>query len=232
MRITQSLVKNLEESCPRKVFDDFEKRPVVRGSPQEKGSYFETLCLGAGAGGTITTSIPLLKSGEKSADQVRIEAQAKRFKEMFPLIVNKQLLLGHDNYEGTIDFVVAPHRVYDLKLTENLDGYWANTAEIDLIQQVFYQWLYEKNYGIKPEMRVIIFEYGPRQRIKELKINVSESATFSALSRFSRIEEQISEWADLDEWPRIPAEKDCSRCPLICDKRVMRDNIIYEEISL
>jgi hypothetical protein len=240
MLITQSIVKALEEYCPRKVYDQYGDGNETTSVPKQRGSYFETLALGSGANGVVTSSLPLLKSGEKSVDHVRIEQQATRFKNMFNPshadfcgrnILTKQEVVEFQGRRGTIDFTTQGV-IWDLKLTADLDGYWATPENNDLLQQVFYRWLYKQKYGTDMETRLLIFEYGPRTRIKEIKINVSEHATSSALQRFDKITESVAEWELLDEWPRIPSEKSCSICSLACSKRVLKDNIIFQEITL
>lgn len=242
MQITQSLVKSLEQECPRKVYEDFTNpKPAYPGSPMDKGSYFETMCLGSGARGVVTTSLPLLNSGKKSADQIRIERQAQRFLNMFnpshvefcgKTIAEKQIKITHGRNEGTIDFITSPTIMYDLKLTENLDGYWDDTSSIDFLQQTYYEWLFFKDRGFYPENRLLIFEYGPKERIKEIKINNSDEAIERMLERISHTTNLVDEWSVLDEWPREPQLSSCSKCPLSCSKRLIKESIIFEEVNL
>lgn len=86
--ISQSLIKdvivngNEIDVCPLLLWNtsiskDLRAAPT---RPMLNGSYFEYLALGSGAEGTeAVTELPLLKGGKKSADQVRIEAQATVF---------------------------------------------------------------------------------------------------------------------------------------------------------
>jgi hypothetical protein len=208
----------------------------------DMGSFFETICLGAGADGTQTTSLPLLQSGKKSSDHLRIEKQAQRFLDMFDpthpdwcgkTITDKQVVLTHQGRKGTIDFITDPLIVYDLKLTATIqDGYWSDLSKVDFIQQVHYEWLYEMNYGVRPEMRLIIFDYSPKMLVKEVKLNITDEAREMYHIRFDEAEEQLGDWSLLEEFPRRPNEKDCSRCPLICTKRMIKENIIYEEYEI
>lgn len=240
MILTQSITKALEQSCPRKVYNEYIDGNQRPNKDMEKGSFFETICLGSGAKGVITTDLERLKNGAKSADQERIEKQAQRFLDMFNpshkdwngrIITDKQLDVEVGTRKGTIDFVTEGI-IWDLKLTGDMDGYWADAQKVDLLQQVHYQWLYKQKFGIEMDSRLLIFDYSTRMRIKEVKINISPEATFSALQRFDRIEEAISDWDSLEEWPRIPSEHDCSKCSLSCEKRVFKDNIIYQEVYL
>jgi len=133
MKLTQSTVKLIESCCPRYSQYQIETRPdAPPGSNMDKGSFFETLALGSGVQGKETHTLPLLKSGEKSTDHIRIEKQAQRFKDMFdPLhpdfggrvLHETQVVLTHENLEGTVDFTTNPLIVYDLKLTNDINGY-------------------------------------------------------------------------------------------------------------
>lgn len=239
MLITQSIVKAIEQGCSRKVYDQYVDGNQRGNFDMEKGSFFETICLGSGAKGVITNSLQLLKSGEKSADQKRIEEQAQRFLNMFNPshsefsghhITHKQLDITVGNKKGTIDFI-TPGIIWDLKLTNDIDGYWSDANTIDLIQQVHYSWLYKEFYGVDMESRLLIFDYSTKMKVKEVKINISDKATQDCLSRFERVEDMVSEW-ELGEWPRVPSGSECSKCSLFCDKRVIKDSIIYQEINL
>ncbi len=238
--ITQSLTKALETSCPRKVQDEFIDNNKTSSIHKERGSFFETLCLGAGAAGQMTTTLPTLKKGSKSIDQVRIEKQAQRFQNMFDpshpdfngrIITDRQIELTHLNKRGTIDFI-TDGIIWDLKLTATMDGWWSAPEENDLLQQVYYRWLYYQKFGEELETRLLVFEYAPAMRIKEIKVNVTPEATLAMLSRIDRIEETLAEWEALDEWPRIPSETSCSTCPLVCPKRMVKNNIIFQEITI
>jgi len=106
--LTQSLISRFlykgeerELFCPKKTYciDMIKSHHYVTGS-MNNGSYFETLCIGSGAGGRITDDLPrkrLVKArelenikrketglpevkGDKTMDQIRIEQQAQRFK--------------------------------------------------------------------------------------------------------------------------------------------------------
>lgn len=106
--LTQSLISRFlykgeerELFCPSKTYHiDMIKSHHYRTASMLNGSYFETLCIGSGAGGRITEDLPrkrLVKArelenikrkqsglpeikGDKTMDQIRIEQQAQRFK--------------------------------------------------------------------------------------------------------------------------------------------------------
>lgn len=241
MQITQSIVKTLESECPRLANELILKRPEAPdGSPMQKGSFFETLCLGAGVGGK-QTELPLLKKG-KSAEHIRIEEQAERFKNMFnpdhrdfggKIIKDKQLVLKYGDREGTIDFTTDPLIVYDLKLTADLEGgMWSDLSTVDFLQQIHYQWLYEQNYGIIPEMRLLVFDYSTKMRIKEIRVNITDEAINQYHYRFDSAKTLWDEYSLLEEFPRIPKESSCSKCPLLCSKRLLKETVQFEEITI
>ena len=106
--LTQSLISRFlykgeerELFCPSKTYHiDMIKSHHYRTASMLNGSYFETLCIGSGAGGRKTEDLPrkrMVKArelenikrkesglpeikGEKTMDQIRIEQQAQRFK--------------------------------------------------------------------------------------------------------------------------------------------------------
>lgn len=235
---SQSALKDL--GCPRRWYDvwiDGNKLPPTE--PMNKGLFFETLCLGGSAHDEGTTSLPLVRGGKKSADQIRIERQAVRFKRMTDptsseyvgwAVDERQLVLEHDNIRGVIDFTSKPDVVWDLKLTASLDGYWS--GDVDLTQQITYKWLYEQVRGVSPEMYLMIFEYETRMRVKIVEVKISEEATIRVLERFKKADMDIKEYAMLSEFPRVPSRDQCSKCPLACQFRNARPGIIYETLEV
>ena len=123
--------------------------------------------------------------------------------------------------------------VYDLKLTADLlGGYWSDLKQVDFLQQIHYQQLYYNIHGVLPEMRLLVFDYSTKMNIKEIKINITDEAILEYEERFEAAELQINEWSLLDEFPRIPQETSCNRCPLVCGKRIIKENVLFEEITI
>jgi len=108
------------DHCPRKGYElkilRRYKEPTTEA--QEKGCYFETLCLGSSAGGKATFDLPRKKltskqvteglkkgiplqdvKGDKTIDQIRIEEQALRFQQR---IVELGVHVGPDNTQVPI----------------------------------------------------------------------------------------------------------------------------------
>jgi hypothetical protein len=148
-------------------------------------------------------------------------------------IADKQILLKYGGREGTIDFTTDPLIVYDLKLTADLEGgWWGDSQLVDYLQQVHYQWLYEMNFGFRPEMRLLIFDYSTKMRIKEIKLNITEQAIEDYQSRFDSAETLFEEYSLLEEFPRVPQARSCAKCALQCSKRILKESVIYEEITI
>ena len=71
-----------KEYCPWAVYRSYmiSKDRSDPTAAMLKGSYFETKCIGGGAGGSGVHSLPLLKSGKLSTDNKRIDEQVVQFK--------------------------------------------------------------------------------------------------------------------------------------------------------
>lgn len=186
--INQSLVKyltdqygNTREYCPRYMFDYYLVKTIDGQSDSMiAGQFFETLCLGESTKGKIVKDLPrklvsakkkaeliaknLPVIGEKTVDQIRIEAQAERFKvlaEQCQLkliqginthktiikdIGDKRFFLRGETdifpttlvYEGESRLAIV-----DLKLTQDInstfgDFCWGSAKYMDMIQGDFY----------------------------------------------------------------------------------------------
>jgi hypothetical protein len=246
IRLSQSKTKSWESTtCKRKWQAEVSGEVVVEPTPpMVNGSFFETICLGSGAKGQVINDLPRLKSGAKSADQLRIEAQAQRFLRMVdpedPLflgwnIVDRQVYIESPEYDGTIDFVVERDgelAVVDLKLTADLgnpNGWWGDIGSMDHIQLAFYKYLYKRKYGVDVETYYWIFDYSTQERCKIVKINISEESMRDYLERFLQVSETLLELNDLLELPRTPNYHECNRCRLSCNVRAITPDVKFEE---
>lgn len=215
---------------------------------QLRGLYFEYQCLGANAhsDGTVP-QLPMLNSGKKSVDHLRIDDQVMRFNEMFDPnhpdflgheITHRQLVLKgeHDEtpIEGTLDFVSVQdgvHYVNDLKLTSDISGYWSELDTMDHTQAVTYAWLYWVNFGIQPVFRYWVFDYSPRKNIKFVDVEIKDETFADVLRSYTVADIHLmSMWADSDELPAVASPEQCSRCRLDCPSRVIKSKIKYEKI--
>ena len=120
--ISRFLYKGEERElvCPKWIYHcDILKTHHYRTESMTKGSFFETLCIGRGAGGKIVDDLPRKKlkkeeefenikrernglpslKGEKTIDQIRIEQQAARFK---ILSAKYQITVANENTQVRI----------------------------------------------------------------------------------------------------------------------------------
>ena len=250
---TQSALKDLEneQTCPRRWYGQWVERviPFPSNEHLEKGKYFEWLFLGSGAKkDEKPPEMPRLKNGEKSTDQLRIEAQAVRAKEMFTeghpdyightiVEVQKYIEIGDD--AGTLDIVTKDQKgdiwVIDVKLTKDLTsdrteyGWGNDWSEMDLIQQVHYQSLYQKLTGIRPQMALLVFDYSPQKRIVFGEIEISENKIVNKDIRFAAAKDAFRLY-EQNGWTRIPNPKECDACPLACSERKNANKISFKKI--
>lgn len=245
MKITQSLVKEFPNSCPRRIQDIYiDGNRTSPNMDQEAGLVFETMCIGSSADGKQYTELRRLDSGQKSVRQLRIEKQAQRFKRMFDpenqdflgfTITQRQVKLTADGREGTLDFI-AKHKdeenecIFDLKLTQDIqNGWWGDLSKVDWLQQIHYRELFFKKFGYYPDCYVLIFDTSPKENVKLIKVNISDKAVREAEQRFREVEDIIEEYVTYPEFPRIPEPSQCAKCFLECDVRQLKPIVDYEE---
>lgn len=89
MIINQSLIKEflfhseLKEYCPMRAYSHLiERTHNISTLSQQKGNYFESLCIGGGYDGQVVSDLPRKKNGDKTLDQARIDMQHLRWEAM------------------------------------------------------------------------------------------------------------------------------------------------------
>lgn len=216
------------------------------------GQFFETLVIGAPAYGEPVTDLPRLRSGAKSTDQQRIEEQAEQTKRLFNpddkeyvgvqiKDVQFQLHLPDTNDSGVIDIVGIRDDgqivLIDLKLVGDLTsefGYYnyGKHDEADYTQQIYYEYIYEKQTGIKPaSSAVIICDYKPALNRKAIKVNTSDDAKRNVLYRFSEMEYAIDVY-EKKGWPHKSSHVNCSKCLLDCPFRYEKPLFEFAEVII
>lgn len=241
-KFSQSSLKDLEnpDGCPLKwkavwVDKEFTREPSLA---MLKGSYFEQLWLGSGATGEIVNDLPRLKNGKKSTDQIRIEEQAQRAKELFDpnhpswlgYTINKtQLKLSVDDKEGTADIWATDKEgeswLIDCKLTADLTNTWGDYGwgkdydQLDLIQLPHYSDLFFEMYGHRPKMALFIADYSPKKRIEFNEIVITEDRLKTKNFRFAQARKIYDEYC-LEGFPAVPSLKECKTCKLDCKFRI------------
>lgn len=240
-KFSQSSLKGMEavDACPLKwqavyVNKEWKRTPSLA---MLKGSYFEQLWLGSGATDEVVLDLPRKKKGDKTIDQIRIEEQAERAKQLFdPLhkdflgfVVHKtQLRFESDDKEGTADIWATDKEgeswLIDCKLTEDLTNTWGDYGwgksydELDLIQLPHYQDLFELQYGHRPRMALFIADYSPKKRIEFNEIVVTDQRRQSKDYRFSQARKIYEEYR-IEGFPTFPSKKECATCKLTCKDR-------------
>lgn len=248
MKITQTIVKEFKDACPRRIQDVFiDGNKPSPNDDMVAGLVFESMCLGSSADGQQYKEIRRLDNGQKSVRQLRIEQQADKFKRMFDpndpdflgfTITRRQVKLTHGGREGTADFMATrdgetEECLFDLKLTQDIqNGWWGDLTKVDWIQQIHYRELFYKKHGYYPECYVLIFDTTPKKNVKLIKVNVSERAVQEVNSRFTEVEETVMEYSTMPEFPRIPEPGQCSKCLLECDVRQLKPIVDYEEYDI
>lgn len=170
--ISQSIIKEFlthgekREYCPLRAYSHLMvKTHNVTTASQEKGNFFETLCIGSGYDGKETNDLPRKKNGDKTTDQLRIEEQHLRFKalaDQYKVVVvpgvntqstiykrfdDEVILEAHmDIYPVTVQLFPdeePEYAIIDTKLTSDLKSSfgmfnWNNAASMDHIQAYMY----------------------------------------------------------------------------------------------
>jgi hypothetical protein len=241
--LTQTSLKDLEKdtTCPdrwRGLWLDKEFA-FQSNEAMDKGKYFEWMSLGGGAiTGEDVTDLPRTSTGKKTIDQVRIEEQAARFMRLFDpkdpefqgfQITATQIEMKHNGRKGTIDFNTIKLDdksvwINDLKLTADLTstrsqyGWGHDWANLDLVQMIHYQDMYEQLYGITPRVGMWVFDYSPEKRVKFGEIVISKKARQKKELRFESAFEVITLY-EKNGWVKLPSEFECKNCPLACSER-------------
>lgn len=241
--LTQTALKDLERdtTCPdrwRALWIDKEIE-FPSNEDMDKGKYFEWLCLGGGAiSGEDVTDLPRTSTGRKSADHIRIDEQADRFKQLFEpgnidfqgfKIIEAQLELKVGNRKGTIDFVTQQLEtgdiwINDLKLTRDANstrsqyGWGHNWTDLDMVQLVHYSSLYSDTFGIVPRVGLWVFDYSPNKQVKFGEIIISKKAVAKKELRFDAALEVVQLYQERG-WTKLPSESECKNCKLQCLQR-------------
>lgn len=217
--------------------------PFLSNEAMDKGNYFEYLCIGDNAKDSedIITDLPRKKNGDKKIDQIRIEEQAEYFRELFDKnndnflgyeIDNVQIEIWHPNGRdrGVVDFSTDWGKenciLWDLKLTSNVEATrhpknWGHPDRlIDITQSLFYVDIYERNFGVRPEFRYLVFDYSTKKGVKLIKVNPKNYDMEEIDLRKETAINTINNMSD-DEFTYNPSKWQCISCSLNCKHRVL-----------
>lgn len=242
---TQTNVKDFENelTCPFRWKAQWVDREFTLPSSMsmDKGKYFEWLFIGGSAiAGDSVTDLPRLKNGEKSVDQLRIEEQAERAKNLFipgnteflglKMLSTQLELKSSKGRKGTLDILAEDITtkdlwIIDVKLTADLTSRrtqysWGHPWEdLDLLQQIHYEALYEEQFGVRPRMGLLVFDYSPHKRLVFGEIIITDTKRLDKELRFQAAEEAFQLY-EKHGWIKLPSVKECSTCPLNCSSRI------------
>ena len=238
--LSQSLIKKLDDDylCPRYYYL-YHLSGAYREPSSEamvKGQRFEYLAVNSRNREGEIPEIPKLKNGQKSTDELRIEAQAEVFKEVLPHYgMSIVLPEGQDNpsasisyrlddvnLTGILDAVILWNGVpaiMDLKLTASLVSRWGPNGKpgwgdyfnMDHIQAYLYMFLVEKIFKRKMRFVYALFEYGPDPKFKFLEIKDSPLRRQEMLRRVEDAKEKLRAFA-AQQYPRQGHYLQCVKC--------------------
>ena len=170
MIINQSLIKEflfhseLKEYCPMRAYSHLiERTHNISTLSQQKGIYFESLCIGGGYDGQVVSDLPRKKNGDKTLDQDRIDMQHLRWEAICQKMgiavmpglntqtkvykrFNEDIILEANMDLFPVVMQVKDESLYsiiDLKLTADLLSTfgmfnWNNASAMDHIQAYMY----------------------------------------------------------------------------------------------
>jgi len=211
--------------------------------------YFEYLAIGGGVGDEDVTDLPRLKTGAKSADQIRIEEQAEIFKNALyndkcPYylgfeVVDTQVHVENDTSKGFIDVLAKRGdelAIIDLKLTRDFYGVsppysYGDMSSMDMIQLALYKYLYDQEHGTDVSTYIFVGDYTPKMNRKLVKVDVSANKIDEVLSRIDQGYETIDLYQK-HGWTYDPSEWECKDCPLRCEHRFEKKVIPFEQLNV
>jgi hypothetical protein len=252
---TQSALKDFENTitCPRRWYERWITRSIKSETKEvmNYGHYGEYLIIGANAKGRAVTDLTRTKGGEKTAAQKRIEAQAERAR---PLLFDPEhpdyLGIIPKDYqvhlsgtvagipvEGTADVTgedgdTVPVLI-DIKFTDDAFSTawpeaWGHPVESqDLIQLVLYANLYMQQYGKRPRAIILIVEYGTKERIRVIEVDITDPRVKDMVNRFTSASE-VKKLYDQHGYVEVPDPEECEDCKLQCESRKVKTTVFKE----
>lgn len=185
--------------------------------PMACGNFFETLCIGSGAGG-VAYSFERSINGKKLQDGVyfkRIQEQAENYKvyrdALGGKVYQRQLYVSTEvrddegeiiPIEGTLDIVYqlkdGKLMVIDLKMTGDTDNEfgdfsWGRPEKTDMSQVIHYGILLKAEYDLEyfPETQYWVFDRGTELKFKPIRVGVEQEdgrIVISEQARWSHIQ--------------------------------------------
>lgn len=230
MKVNQSLIKRMSKNyCPKKVkaeMDGVHKRTASLA--MVKGQYFEWKLFGTKTREGTIPELPLKKDGTKRIDQIRIEQQVAKFKDICERHQIKVFgtdrtfhteMFGHETF-GTWD-VYGLYRgkptIIDIKLTQNVnndfgDFCWGDFESMDKIQAKKYMLAGQKIDGLKYDFLFMVFDYSPDVNHELFFVPWDDTVSLYVQDR---LEETISKIEEHEHygWDPVGYPDECKECP-------------------
>lgn len=257
--LTQTILKKLKDDryCPQRIKRVYIDRTLkeVPTEAMTKGMFFEYITLGnPNKDGNVINDLPRKRGGEKTIDQIRIEQQAKRFKdEVLPLydiqIVGKGETFSIEHEGVTLTITVDLYGairynellyplIGDLKLTKDMnesfgDFSWGFPQNMDHTQAILYTWVFTKameeskeNFDRDPLFIYFVFDYKPVPEYKLVHVAPERL-------RYAELKQLISDvtakiiYYEQTSWPYKPNYVECAKCPFLkeCPSATRKPNI-------
>jgi hypothetical protein len=257
---SQTMIKDLErkEGCPFKFYHKWFKNAMeyIPTEVMNQGRYFETLVIGGSGHDDGLTELPLLKSGKKSAVNLRIDEQAEYCKSILYdpdhpdylgiEVTGTQVKLRDDasNYEGIADIIGKTVRdslpvLADLKLTADVNATfgpypWGEPWNMDFLQQVLYSYLFQIEFGVKPLNLLIVFDSSPNMGKKIITLKEDDNTINKLFERIDSFEEALAHYEE-NGFTKYPSKKECEGCPfdeIGCDVPFTTDKVEHVDIEI
>lgn len=226
-----------ESACPKKLLEYYllGTYHTEQTEAMLKGNYFEYLCLGATALDEAAPELPLLKSGKKSSDNLRIDMQAKLFPEVLSqhkiIVTEVQRPLLYEMGEFVIstkadifgsihdpDHGFVEEAFIDLKLTKDInntfgDFQWHDPELRDHTQAFLTVAVHYKMTGRLAKFYYLVFDYKEDSEYSLVEKRVTAMDIFEFFESIRIIINKISE-LNKEEWPTRPSWENCKDCQM------------------
>jgi hypothetical protein len=254
------MIKDLErkDGCPFKFYHKWFENAMeyIPTEVMNYGRYFETLVIGGSGHDAGLTELPLLKSGNKTAVNLRIDKQAEYCKEILFNpdhpdylgfeVTGTQVKLRDDasNYEGIADIIGQTVKdsipvLADLKLTGDVNATfgpypWGAPWNMDFFQQELYSYLFEIVYGVKPKNILIVFDFSTNMGKKVFHLKEDDQTRSRLFDRIDTFDEALRHYKE-NGFTKYPSRKECEGCPfeeIGCDVPFTTDKVEYIDVEI
>ena len=259
--MSQSKLKDFEneDGCPMfwwfKYVDGTAK---ISSDAMEQGLYFESECIDAHAHDDELISVPVSveKNQKPTALGKRMASQVDKFKDWFDeesetyqghIITDVQLklsgIIGGLQWEGTADFMTEKEPksqyMWDLKHTADVtntfgDYGWGNYQNLDYLQQVVYNELYEQQEKRSLDgIYMLVMDSSTKQGHKRIKVDI----TWDTPATLKEVEDRLDDFKETVDyynengWPKITCKRECETCPFKKCPKKWKENLGFNDVD-